>query len=132
VARLPSFKKILAETWPELKWMPEFARPINQFFSEASNALNKNLTINENFSGKLLTVELDGTVVKVPWDLPVKPLSVLVGNVYKSDGTSFTLSSAVQVQWSYNQSDQIQIDAVTGITPSATAKYKLVLEIKTG
>jgi hypothetical protein len=96
-------------------------------------ALVNSLTVNENMAGMIKTVELDGNFpTKVAWTLSSRPMSVLVGNVYKSDGSSFTLSAAVQVQWSFSQTGQLSIDAVTGITPTSATKYKVTLECKAG
>lgn len=96
-------------------------------------ALNKGITLSDNCAATLLTAELDGVFPKTfKWTLSGKPISVIVGNVYRTDGASFTLSAAVQVQWSFNQSGQLSVDGVVGITPSAANKYKLVLECKTG
>ena len=70
--------------------------------------------------------------VKLSWSQKSKPLAVIVGDCYKSSGASFALISAVQVQWQYNQSAQLQIDTIVGVTPSAETKYKIVLLCFTG
>ncbi len=43
---------------------------------------------------------------------------------------SFSLDQAVQVRWEYDQSGSLAIQSVTGITPTPSMKYKLILECK--
>lgn len=134
MARIPPLSRLTAEDFKEQnKWIDRLLSPINIFFERMTTALNRGLTIQDNFSGAIKTIEFNGTMpVRVAWDLPVRPMTVIVGNVYRTDGTSFTLTEAIQVQWSFNQAGQLQIDTIVGITPSATEKYKVVLECKTG
>ena len=134
MSKLPPSQKISQEDFPEQsKWIDRLIAPINSFMERLTAVLNKGITVNDNMSGAITTVELNGTwPVKIAWNLSQRPVSVLVGNVYLSSGSTFTLTDAVQVQWQFNQSGQLQIDGVTGITPSSTTKYKVVLECKTG
>lgn len=122
-----------AEDYPNQQWIQPLLTTLNAFMEQVVAALNKGLTVTDNLSGAVFTVELDGNFpLKLAWSLPQKPVSVLVGNCYRSDGASFTLSSAVQVQWQYNQAGQLEIDGVVGVTPSSSTKYKLVLQCITG
>jgi hypothetical protein len=134
MAKIPPLQRLQAQDFPKQSdWIDKLLSPINSFFEKTVTNLNKNLTIADNFLGDFKTVELDGVwPVKLAWGLSARPISVLVGNVYRSDGNSFTLSTAVQVQWQFNQSGDLQIDGITGITPSSTTKYKVVLECKCG
>lgn len=135
MAKLPPLQRLIADDFPDQTgWIGRLLRPVNVFFEQMTSALNRRLTINENFAGAIKEVELDGTYpVKVAWDFREKPISVLVGDIYRTDGASFSLSAAVQVQWTYNTQGQLQIDAVTGgLTIDADNKYKLMLECKTG
>lgn len=134
MSKLPSIKQILPENFATLAWMPRLLAPLNQFFEETIRALNRQLTVNENMAGALLTVTLDGTYpLKITWPLPAaRPVFVAVGAVSRTDGQAVTLTSAPAVQWSFNQAGQLQIDGVTGITPSPTARYVLTLLCLTG
>lgn len=134
MSKLPPSQKLALEDFPEqAKWIDRLISPVNSFMERMTAVLNKGITINDNMAGSITTVELNGTwPVKVAWTLTQRPATVLVGQVYRTDGSSFTLTSAVQVQWQFNQSGQLQIDGVTGITPSSSAKYKVVLECKAG
>lgn len=133
MSQIPQKIKLLTEDFPDQPWIEPLIRNLNQFMDEMVDAVDRKLTINDNFAGKLIEVELDGQFPKkLAWDLADKPKSVLVGNARRSDGTAFTLTDAIQVQWQYNAGGQLQIDRVVGISPSAATKYKLMLEIKVG
>lgn len=134
MARIPPLTRLTLESFTkQADWIGPLIETINTFFERMTTAMNRNLTISENFLGAIKTVEVNGTwPVKVAWELSSRPQTVIVGNVYRSDGASFALTNAVQVQWSFNQSGQLQIDGITGITPTSSAKYKVVLECKAG
>lgn len=134
MAKQPRFTRLLTDDFKDQsEWIGRLLDPINNYMEQNNAALNKALTLADNMAAALLTIELDGQFpLKLRWDLTARPVSVIVGNVYRSNGANFTLTSAVQVQWSFNQASQLQIDGVVGITPSASAKYKLVIECKTG
>ncbi len=134
MAKIPPISRVSQEDFPEqASWIGRLIDPINSFVERTVAVLNKGLTVGDNMAGAMKLVEVNGTwPVKVAWELSARPMSVLVGNVYRTDGASFSLTDAVQVQWQFNQSGQLQIDGVTGITPSSADKYKVLLECKTG
>ena len=134
MARIPPLQRFSQEDFPDQNtWIDRLLQPLNAFFERITAVLNKGITVTDNMAGAMVTVELNGTwPVRVAWSLEQRPVSVLVGNVYRSDGASFTLTDAVQVQWQFNQAGQLQIDGVTGITPTSGTKYKVLLECKTG
>lgn len=133
MAQVPSKRRLVIEDFKsQISWIDKLIQPINEYMESTTSALNKALTIRDNFMGDIRTVELDGTwPTKLSWNLAARPTAVLVGNAVKSSGASLSLSSAIQVQWSFNQSGQLQIDDVVGITPSPSLKYKLTLVILT-
>ena len=134
MARIPPLQRFSQEDFPDQNtWIDRLLQPLNAFFERITAVLNKGITVTDNMAGAMVTVELNGTwPVRVAWSLEQRPVSVLVGNVYRSDGASFTLTDAVQVQWQFNQAGQLQIDGVTGITPTSGTKYKVLLECNTG
>lgn len=132
MAKQIQIQRLLTEDFADQKWAEKLTIPLNSFMESVQRALSNGLTITDNMAGAIKVVEVNGTwPVKLAWDMG-RPVSVLVGNVVRSDGVSFTLTDAVQVQWQYNQNGQLQIDGVTGITPSASNKYKLTLQVATG
>jgi hypothetical protein len=134
MAQVPSKRRLVIEDFKsQISWIDKLIQPVNEYMESTTAALNKALTIRDNFAGDIQTVELDGNwPVKLAWRLSSRPVAVIVGNTVKSSGASFTMSSAVQVQWSFNQSGQLQIDDVVGITPTSSVKYKVTLVILTG
>lgn len=133
MAKIPQLQRLLAENFPNQAWIEPLIRNLNQFMDEVISGLNKELTIEDNMAAMIKVVEVDGVYpLKLAWNLTRRPISTVVGNVELSDGTPLTLTTAVQVQWSYNQAGQYQIDNVVGISPSTGTKYKLTLEIKAG
>jgi len=135
MAKFGNLRKLTTEDFNGQEWAQKLIVPFNMLIDAIQAALNRALTLGENMSAKLVEVEIDGTYpVKLAWDLPAKPVSVLVGDVYRSDGTDMTLTEAVFVQWSYNQNGQLQIDNAVGFPDPASpsVKYKLNLEVKTG
>jgi hypothetical protein len=132
MSRVPPVRRISTEDFKEQSgWIEKLVAPINSYFEQMTTALNRGLTVNDNMAGEIRTVEVDGTYpLKLAWSLG-RPSVVIVGNTALSSGASLTLTDAVQVQWSYNQSGQLQIDNVVGVTPSATTKYKLTLLVLT-
>lgn len=134
MAKLPTLVKLVVEEFKDQKaWIGKLLVTINDFMSSVNSALNRSLTIKENLAADMRTVELDGALpLKLSWDLKVRPRAVLVGDVYRSDGTEITLVDGVAIRWSFNQSGQLQIDQVVGISPSTSARYKLELVAFTG
>lgn len=123
---------MLLEDFPDqAEWIEKLLQPLNQYMEQSAAAM-KALTVTDNMLGSIKNVELDGIFpVRISWSGP-KPVSVLVGNAVRSDSVAFVLTDAVQVQWEYDQSGSLAINAVTGITPTPTVKYKLTLECKAG
>lgn len=133
MSRVPRIQRLLMETFSGQPWMEPLVNTLNQFMDEVVSSLDKDLTLTDNMAAEIRTVEVNGTYpLKLAYTLNRRPVSVLVGDVKRSDGTSFTLTDAVFVQWSFNQAGQLQIDNVVGISPSASVKYKLTLEVKAG
>lgn len=130
--KIPKLARLLAEDFADQTgWIEKLIGPLNSYSEFVSSALAKGLTLTDNMAADIKTVEVSGTwPVKVA--IGFRPLTVLVGNCYRTDGASFTASAAIGIQWQYNQSGQLQIDGVFGITPSVSDKYKLVLECKAG
>ena len=136
MADKPTVKRISPENLPTTKdfaWlMPSLIAPLNYFMDQVSQALSRRLTVTENMDGDIRTVTLDGTFpVKIAWDRR-RPMSVLVGGWAQTTGTVTAPTAAVGIDWTFNQSSQIQIDAIYGITPASTKKYQLTLQIHCG
>jgi hypothetical protein len=132
VANQVQIQRLTTEDFAGQKWAEKLVIPLNTFMESVQSALTNGLTITDNMSGAIKTFEVDGTwPVRLAWQLG-RPATVIVGNVVRSDGVAFTLAGAVQVQWQYNQNGQLQIDGITGVTPSTSNKYKITIQAITG
>lgn len=129
MATIPSLKKILRDRFPsDLKWMPSLLNPLNKFMEDVTLGLNKRLTITDNFDGKILSVEVDGTYPKnLAWDRSLQPKVGWIGKIQRSSGDAVSLSNAIFLVWSFNQEGQIQIDDVPGLDDATNKKYLLTL-----
>ena len=137
MAKIPPIRRLSVEDFKEqAEWIERLITPINDYFERTTTALNRNLTIAENFAGDIRTVTIDGTYpLKLSWSLSARPTAVLVGGIARTTGASFTQTSALQVTWQFNQAGQLQIDSLLGTlnpAPSASDKYRLTLVCLTG
>jgi hypothetical protein len=133
VAKLPSFKKILPEQFPDLPWLPELVRPLNNFMESVTNALNQQLTFADNLDAVVRNVTLDGTYpVKVAWTKTNKPVACWVGQCRELNADHTTFTTALFLDWEFAADGTLQINNVTGITPTETSKYTLTLVAITG
>lgn len=119
MARIPPLTRFQAEDFTgQSEWIEKLIGPLNRFMELTSGALNKQLTLEDNMAATVKTVDIDGIFpVKVQWSLPFKPVSVVVGNVYRADGAPYTMPGAVSVAWSFN-SGYLSIDNVLGVVPA--------------
>jgi hypothetical protein len=124
MASIPKSRKIAAEDFPEQKaWMPKLLSPLNQFFETIVSALSKGLTFKENFASESYSIDFDGRYpVLVSWNRPNKPNGLWVIDS-RQKLTGIHSASAVYLSWSYTQSRQISITAISGVTASPLDKY---------
>jgi len=128
VARLPTLQKILPENFPDLKWLPQIAGILNQFMLQVTRSLSNELTISSNFDGEIKTVIVDGSgAISLSWTGSSKPTIGWIGAIRRIDGTDFTLSNAVSLDWEFSSDNKIKIKGHPGLTASSTDKYELKL-----
>lgn len=134
MAVLPPIRKLYIEDYASQKsWIGPFLIVMNTFMTTVVSALTKNLTLVDNTTSDIKYIQLSGiptatAPVSVAWTKSIIPSSVLIGNIRLSTGASFTLSSAVQVQWQMSSDNKsLQITNIVGVTPAATSQYILTL-----
>lgn len=135
MASLPPIVRLVLETFPkeEQKWLGLLLQPLNQFIEATYAALNRGLTLKENLAADIRELNADSTgPFKLAWNLNQRPVAVHIGNLRRTDGSTFTLGAAVSIRWSFTQTGELQIDQIIGITPTATAKYTFTLVCFTG
>lgn len=130
---VPNIRKILAENFPDLDWMPRLAAPINIFMEQTIRLLTKGLSFKDNFDGDLFEVTADGQYpIKIAWNVANKPVAVWIGQANRTTGEAATFTNALQLVWRFNESRQIEITDILGLDDSSTKKYNLVIIGVTG
>lgn len=130
MATNPPLRRLRVEEYPKQKdWISSLLLILNNFMEITVGAFDKGITIIENTTSDVKTVSFAGTYpVSVAWTKKSVPRVVVVGDVERVDGATFTLASAVQVQWNMSSDGKsLQISAVVGLTPSPTDQYNLTL-----
>lgn len=138
MARLPQIRRLLVEDFISQKeWIAKLFQPLNSFMEGVSSIFDKNITIKDNMAADIVTVLIDknptaSSPIPIKWGINKKPLSIHVGDVYRDDNVSFTMSSSIGVQWYYDANNGLRLTNVVGISPSSTTKYNLTLVIFAG
>lgn len=143
MAVLPQIRRLVIEDYKSQQaWIGPLLLNINSFMDGTFNALNKSLTIAQNTTSDIKTVTLSAVPsttapVSISWTKTSTPIAVHVGNVTRVDGTSFTLTASVGVQWYFGPFNNTTVNAlqltnVVGITPTTAAQYNLQLIVFTG
>lgn len=134
MAKLPSIRQILLEEFPDQSdWIGKLLGPLNTYLRTVYRILDQNITLSDNLQADIRDVEVESATpnLKIRNTLKLKPTSILIGNIRRSDGTSFTLTAAPFIQWELTGDFNIKITNIVGVTPSSTTKFKLTLVILT-
>jgi hypothetical protein len=127
MAKLPTYRRLLARNWEE------GFRAVNEFMRTVVSALQGQLTFSENFACMVREVPLDGSYpVYFAWTLPKKPSGAWVIKAREKSGAHVIPSDAIYADWEYTDRNQIQINSVTGISPSNVNPYSITLVVITG
>lgn len=126
MAQLPTVRRILAESFPEVKWISTLLSPINQFFEGVYTALKNELTIGDNMSAMVRAVTLDGTFPQqFMWTRPRPPTIAWIGACRQTTGTTFTYSDALWLDWEYDGEGNLIINGVPGLDFTSGRKYEI-------
>ncbi len=133
MASLSSIKRILSESFPELKWMPQLLAPLNQFIEEMNRALNNEITVSQNMDGVVKDVVIDGTFpVKFKWTRQSKPRVAWIGGCRELSGTHITFTDPIFLDWEFAGEGFFKINGVPGLTATPTNKFNLTIVALTG
>lgn len=125
--------RILQENFPNSPDIQRLAGILNQFMLETVKAFDKELTILDNLDADIKTLTIDGTFpLYISWTRSRKPTICFLGAIRRIDGTNFTLSNAVSVDWEYDFTGRIKLKGIPGLTSSATDKYEIKLVFLVG
>lgn len=128
MAKLPVKRKIQPEDFPDQKWLPNLLAPINQFFSDVFNALNKNLTWTDNIAGEILTVVVDGSFpLDVKWTNISRPSAAWIGYCRETSNNHTAFTNGLFLDWEMPSNNVFRINGIPGITPTNTNKYTVTI-----
>jgi hypothetical protein len=130
MALIPAVKRLLAEDFKDQPWIAKLLGPINDFFGQMSNALNKRLTFTDNFAGIVKTVEVN-VLASNTYPIYVKCGLGKVSGLWiikceEVNATIATVTSAPLVHFEFIN-NQIKINDITGLTVGK--KYNITLVI---
>ncbi|MFW7382365.1 MAG: hypothetical protein ACOH5I_26445 [Oligoflexus sp.] len=131
MAKLPSVKRILPESFADLKleWLPRLLSPINSYMEDNYRALNRGLTFTDNFAAQINSVTYTGASVKFAWNQASKPIGCTIQNVRRINGNT-NITAAYALQWAWT-GDSVTL-TVPGLPATASDKYEITLLTITG
>lgn len=133
MARLPKQGKILAEEFPEEKFMPKLLSPINDFFADVVSALNKSLTFKENIAGDVITATIDGVYpLDIRWTNKSRPIAAWIGSCREVTGTHTTFTTPLFLDWEMSSMGAFRINKVVGLTATSSVKFTITIVAITG
>lgn len=123
MAKLPPLKRLYDSDIPGApKWFKDIVLLLNNFFQNVTQALNKNLTFQDNIRSQIIDIKhVGGTTANITTNLNI-PLSGIL--VLQASGSSFT--GGVFVNWKQLQ-QVIEITEVTGLTAGQEYNLRLLL-----
>lgn len=133
MGRVPAIRRIIPESFKDVPWIGKLASPINVFMEETIRLFQKNLNFTDNFDGQVLNITAEGQYpLLVRWDRPNKPIALWIGAVYRNNGANISFTVAPFINWSFNESRQIEITSILGLDDSDTKKYNVIIIGVTG
>lgn len=136
MASPPSIQRFYSDDYKEAPdWFKKtFLNTLNLFVFPTYNALDKNLTVDENLNQGYVSISVTGSATPtnntVSFLNPIEgtPTGVTVVNVQiTGTPTPSYPTSAIQVFWSFDGSS-IQVGAITGLANSTT--YDITLRVE--
>lgn len=128
IANPPPLRRLYVEDFPDQKaWIGPLLQVLNEFMENVNFALNRQLTIGQNFLAQIKELDVVGGVpLNFATTVPGKVVGLWIVNAYEANNTSAVLTSALYTDWSQNNS-QIIINNVSGLT--AATKYKITFVV---
>ena len=116
MAKIPPITRIAKEDFSEYDWAEKLLWPINLVFQTVLQALNKDLTLNENLSAQTKDLIITDTQLPLAFiadDVPRRVTDVWITKISRVDGTS--LAATVGLQWELDNNNAVQIQAMPGL-----------------
>lgn len=136
MARLPEFKNIAAEEFPEQRtWIAKLLIPLNRFMLNVYSAFNKQINVNDNMQGEIKTgvfINPNNFPVRFTYSLFSKfgssapaPVAVMLGSIVEN-GTTAPVSTATTLSWTYREGS-VYIENITNLDTSKTYTANFVI-----
>jgi hypothetical protein len=120
-------------------WMDKLLQPLNQVFNQVIQALQSNLTLEDNVVGQIRSVTFNtdasytatnafNTLI-VPWAFPNKkrPQAVIVGQVSQPSNQAVINKPVMVPSWIYDGVSSIRIPYITGLADSSQYTITFVI-----
>lgn len=139
MSKLPSQKRILKEDIKDApSWIDKIITPLNVFMEVVWNALNKNLTFEDNFVS--LTKEVEFTTlstyssglisgfepIKFKHNLKNKPTGVLLTQILLTNDVYGVILNPVTINW-IELNGEIIVNYITGLDNEKTYTIRLLV-----
>lgn len=130
MARLSPVKRIVAEDFPDQRsWIGKLLQPLNQVFEFIATTFNRGITFTDHIACQIKEVSVlndaNAYPIKFQNTLKTKPFSVMIARASEDETSPATITNALWPAWELNQSNEIQINNISGLT--ANKKYKITL-----
>ena len=124
--KISSIKKLVVEDFKVdvRETVQRLAQILNPFLDQTVQAIAGNLTLADNFKGKVYDIDLpaDTSTYTVAWEINEKPTAVYIGQLTKSDLSA--VSAVFALSWKYDNKT-INLTFL-GLTAGTKHKVKLI------
>ena len=125
--RIPSFTRIISEDFDKevQKWISKLADPLNNFMLTMKNGLNKGMTVNDNMSGAIKTLQVSKGSISFSYESSRQPKTIMLGGWVNLDNSAWAPTGGIGLKWVYGESQV----TCTFYGLHATNKYNITLVI---
>lgn len=134
MAKLPSIRRLMKEDFQDApSWLDTLMVTLNQFMENVYGALNRSLTFVDNVRAQKKTFRItagaaasDNTyefALENSW----RPEGLSLWKVTQIGGAYTPITSAVFLSWRIGESNNIVVDAITGLTNGVTYEFTVLV-----
>ena len=131
MAKLTNVRRIIKEDFPTevQKWLDKLLIPLNNAIEQFTFAMNKNLTITDNFDGALSTLEnVETSLFPLSFKNPLPrgkvPQLVIIAQISEDSASPVIFTTAPFVQWD-SDGQLVTIRTITGLDPTRVYNVRL-------
>lgn len=134
MAKLNGTRKLFVEDFDtkDRALVGKLAFTLNPFLNSVVDALDRNLTINDNLNASEITIQFTAPAskaspIKTKTELNTNCIGTLITSVENLDNNNEILASAPFIQFNNSDDNQIQIYNVTGLTSGNRYRVRVIL-----